>query len=288
MLIEADHVLALVKRVLWGTIRRFGRDHILVMSASLAYTTVLSIVPVATIAFGLFSAFPSYTRIMTRARQLILSTFVPGVSGPIEQQLDTFIANATALPLFGVGALLVTATLLVIEVETAFNYIWKPRTRRPWNVRILEIWAAVTGMPILAVASAWAIGEMIDVAGGALGDISGSLILLGFEAVAFFFMYITLPSYPVPKLPALIGALVAASLVHLARIGFALYVAHSALQSAIYGALATIPLLLVWIFILWAVILFGAALAAEIEIALAAHRTVLVPASALDRESPPL
>ncbi len=281
----AQRIWELAVQVLRGTLRRFSRDHILVMSASLAYTTVLSIVPVATIAFGLFSAFPSYTRIIGRARQLIISTFAPGVSGPIEQQLDTFISNATALPIFGIGGLLVTATLLVIEVETSFNYIWKPRTRRPWNIRVLEIWAAVTGMPILAVASAWAIGEMIDFAGGGtLGDVSGSLILLAFEAVAFFFMYVTLPSYPVPKLPAAIGALIAAFLVHLARIGFAVYVSVNTVQSAIYGTLAAIPLLLVWIFILWVVILFGAALAAEIEAALAAGKT----ASALDPQSQPL
>ncbi len=221
----------------------------------------------ATIAFGLFSFLPSFRDLLGSARRLVFESFVPGIGDVVDAQLDVFIANASSLPLIGLGALFVTSALLVWEIETAFNAIWKPLEPNSWRVRFLVIWATITGMPVIAAIGAWTIAFMMDAGGvvGWTGPLGGRLLSLTLSWALFFVAYTVLPARSVPRLPAAIGALVAAILFAIAKSLFVTYVAISPLQSLIYGVLAALPLFQIWIYILWAIILFGACVAAEIE-----------------------
>jgi len=255
------------RRLLFGSFQRFVDDRCTILAGSLAFTTLLAVVPMATIAFGLFSFFPSFRDLLASARRLVFESLVPGIGDVVDGQLDVFIANASALPLIGLGALFVTSALLVWEIETSFNAIWKPQAPNSWRVRLLVIWATITGMPVIAALSAWTIAFMMD-AGGVVawtGAYSGRILTFGLSWVGFFAAYTILPARSVPKLPAAIGAFVAALLFAAAKSLFVTYVAISPWQSLIYGVLAALPLFQVWIYILWAIILFGACVAAEIE-----------------------
>jgi membrane protein len=234
----------------------------------------------ATIAFGLFSFLPSFRDLLGSARRLVFESFVPGIGDVVEAQLDVFIANASTLPLIGLGALFVTSALLVWEIETAFNAIWKPDRPNSWRVRFLVIWATITGMPVLAAITAWTIAFMMDASGGLLGwagGYSGRILSVGLSWGLFFLAYTVLPARSVPRGPAAVGALVAAILFAIAKSLFVTYVAISPLQSLVYGVLAALPLFQIWIYILWAIVLFGACVAAEIENA--AEPSAIIPPS---------
>ncbi len=251
-----------------GSFRRFGADRCTILAGSLAFTTLLAVVPMATIAFGLFSFLPSFRDLLGSARRMVFESFVPGIGDVVEGQLDVFIANASALPLIGLGALFITSALLVWEIEMAFNAIWKPSRPNSWRVRLLVIWATITGMPVIAALTAWAIAFMMDAGGGMVswaGGYSGRLFSFFLSWLLFFTAYTVLPASSVPRGPAAIGALVAAVLFAVAKSLFVTYVAISPLQSLIYGVLAALPLFQIWIYILWAIVLFGACVAAEIE-----------------------
>ena len=260
-------VLRGAHQILFGAFRRFIDDRCTILAGSLAFTTLLAVVPMATIAFGLFSFLPSFRDLLASARRLVFESFVPGIGDVVEGQLDVFISNASSLPLIGLGALFVTSALLVWEIETSFNSIWKPQAPNSWRVRLLVIWATITGMPVIAALSAWTIAFMMD-AGSVVawtGAYGGRILSFGLSFGVFFVAYTMLPARSVPKLPAAIGALIAALLFAVAKSLFVTYVAISPLQSLIYGVLAALPLFQVWIYIMWAIVLFGACVAAEIE-----------------------
>jgi membrane protein len=233
------------------------------MAASLAFAALLAIVPLATIAFGLFAYLPSFAPLMGVARRRIIDSFVPGIGDTVDGQLDLLVRNASELPLYGLGALFITAALLMWEVEQAFDAIWKPAVRHSWRTRLLVIWAAITAMPVLAVLFAWTTTAATEA--GAGGDLVAHVASgLGAWCV-FMAAYTLLPARRVPLGPAAAGAVVAAILFVAAKLGFVIYVQTSTLQSVIYGVLAALPLFQVWLLVVCSVLLFGACVAAEIE-----------------------
>lgn len=263
LLPPAKAILAIIA----GSFRRFGADRCTILAGSLAFTTLLAVVPMATIAFGLFSFLPSFRDLLGSARRMVFESFVPGIGDVVDAQLDVFIANASALPLIGLAALFVTSALLVWEIEMALNAIWKPTAPNSWRVRLLVIWATITGMPVIAALTAWTIAFMMDAGGlaGWAGSYTGRLLSMLLTWGLFFVAYTVLPARSVRKGPAALGALVAALLFAVAKSLFVTYVAISPLQSLIYGVLAALPLFQIWIYIFWAIALFGACVAAEIE-----------------------
>ncbi|MFY7960966.1 MAG: YihY family inner membrane protein [Elsteraceae bacterium] len=263
-----DPIRRRLQTIVIGSFRRFGADRCTILAGSLAFTTLLAVVPMATIAFGLFSFLPSFRDLLGSARRMVFESFVPGIGDVVDAQLDVFIANASSLPLIGLGALFITSALLVWEIETSFNAIWKPDQPNSWRVRLLVIWATITGMPVIAALTAWTIAFMMEAGGAVLGwagGYGGRILSLALSWAVFFVAYTVLPARSVPRGPAAVGALVAAVLFAVAKSLFVTYVAISPLQSLIYGVLAALPLFQIWIYILWAIVLFGACVAAEIE-----------------------
>ncbi|GFZ95561.1 YihY family inner membrane protein [Elstera cyanobacteriorum] len=248
-----------------SVLKRFSQERVAILAGSLAFTTLLTLVPVAILVFGVAARFEGIGDWIVQARGVIVSSFVPVVGDQVDQQLTTFISNAASLPSFLLPALAVSMFLLLIEVETSFNFIWRTERHWPWSIRLVALIVAIVALPLLAAASGWALGT------GLLGSDAPWLVairhgvtpLIGF--VAFLFMFMVFPARRVHWGAAAIGASVAALALTVAKWIFVWYIAAAPIQNLIYGALAALPLLQLWMFILWVLILFGGTVAAEAQ-----------------------
>lgn len=244
---------------------RFWRNNDFQASASLTYTTLLALVPLLTLTFAIFTAFPAYSRLKDQAQTLLFEFLVPSVGQQIQSYASSFMANAAALTGFGAIGLAVTSILLFFSVEGAFNAIWRNTEPRPIIVRLLSFWAVLTMAPLL-------LGASMSVSSSILTDMHlfGSQAIGGlrflmpglFEAAAFTLMYLTIPNRDVGWKDALAGGLAAALLMELSKIGFALYITAFPTYETIYGALSAVPIFLLWLNLVWSIVLFGAEITA--------------------------
>lgn len=248
-------------------IRRFSQDGGFVLSGSLTYTTLLALVPLLTVTFAIFTAFPAYGRLREQAETLLFRTLVPQVGDQVQAYAAGFVANAGALTGFGVISLTVTTILLFFSIESAFNRIWRATEPRPIVTRLLSFWAVLTMTPLLMGASL-SVGLRIVAearAAGAPGLAALlSLITLMIEIAAYALMYLAIPNREVKLRDALAGGAAAALLTELSKAGFVYYITLFPTFQTIYGALSVVPIFLLWLYTVWSVVLFGAELTATL------------------------
>ena len=249
--------------------RRFWRDECPQVAAALSYSSLLSVVPLLAIFLGLLSAFPAFEELRITVQEFIFDTAIPEVGIEVSDYLAGFVENASKMTGFGLLALGVTAVLLLSTITTAFNSIWRVQEPRSLVLRLLVYWAVLTLGPILLGASLSLSTYGFALAGWAgvqeYGSNFGMTQLLPFAlaAGAFTVLYMLVPARSVRFRHALAGALVAAFLFELLKRGFGFYLAHFPSYQAVYGALAAIPIFLIWMYLSWAVVLFGAEIAAS-------------------------
>ncbi len=247
--------------------RRFTRDKGFVSASALTYTTLLALVPLLTVIFAIFTAFPAYKKLRQQAETLLFQSLVPQVGDQIQAYAGTFVAKAGALTGFGVIGLTITAILLFFSIEGALNSIWRAAEPRPLLTRLLSFWAVLTMTPLLLGASL-SLGLGVLARMKADGDPGLALALSAipflFETAAFTFMYVAIPNREVAWKDALAGGAVAGLATEVAKTGFSLYLTLFPTYEAIYGALSVVPTFLLWLYLFWSVILFGAELAASL------------------------
>jgi membrane protein len=253
-------------------LRRYQQDQCLQTAGSLTFTTLLALVPFLTIMLMIFSAFPVFNDLTNQFKVMLLTNLVPSFAGKIiTVYMRQFSENATRLTAVGVVSLGVTAWLLILTIERAFNEIWRVKEPRPLFRRVVLYWAAMTLGPFLVGGSvsltSWILAESADYAqhvpflGMALLD-SGPWIL---SVLAFSLLYYAVPNCHVPWRHAVIGGAVGAVLFELAKKGFALYIKAFGSYKLVYGAFASIPIFLLWVYVVWSTILFGAVLTATLS-----------------------
>ncbi|MBO6784436.1 MAG: YihY family inner membrane protein [Alphaproteobacteria bacterium] len=251
-------------------IRRFSTDRILVAAASLSYTSLLAIVPLFAIAFSTMMAFPVFDGMTQKLLNLVLTYTAPHLGGELESYLDRFVSNTSELTVLGVVWLAVTALMLLSTIESAFNAIWRVEKSRPFATRLLAYWTTLTLGPLLLGAglslstALFAVNnfEALGVDVGAVRAFALRLLPFLFAAGAFMILYLALPNRRVPVKYAALGALVAALLFEALKAGFGLYLANAGTFESLYGSLAALPVFLIWMYLVWAVVLFGAIVAA--------------------------
>lgn len=251
--------------------RRFREDRCVQFAASLTYTTLLALVPIVTIALTVLSAFPVFTDLMTQLKVFILSNFVPTSAGKIiSVYMQQFSQKAAHLTALGIGLLGVTAFMLMLTIDHAFNVIWRVRRQRPLLRRFLIYWAALTLGPLLIGASLSLTSYLVSFS---LGLVKGiplidtivlKMVPMTLTVIAFALLYMIVPSRPVSPRHAVIGGVVAGLAFELMKQVFTLYVTHLTTYTLVYGAFASIPLFLIWIYLSWLVILSGAVIAAAL------------------------
>jgi len=237
----------------------FYDDRCLRSSAALTYTTLLSLVPLTTVIFSVFAAFPMFDTVAGQIQNFVFENFVPTSSEAIQQYLQEFSSKTSKLTTIGAAFLIITALLMMNTIEGAMNDIWHIKSSRKPIAKFMVYWAMLTLGPILIGASI-AFTSYLTSLPLISGLIANLLVLLPFLAstLACTLLYAVVPNTYVPLRYALIGAVVAAALFEIAKKGFALYITAFPTYEMIYGALATIPIFLVWLYLSWMVVMLGA------------------------------
>lgn len=253
------------------TARRFVDDNCLQSAGALAYTSLFAMVPLTAVALGLLSHFPAFADWRDRITNFVFVNFVPAAGDVVQRYLTQFAANASKATAVGIVVLVVSAVMLMLSVESAFNRIWRVPTNRPARTRFMLYWAVLTLVPLLLVAALAVTSYVLALPALHSADMELSIRerMLGFlpfliEWVMLMAAYVLIPNRRVRIRDAAIGALVAALLFELAKRAFAGYVTSGANYQQVYGALAIVPIFILWIYLSWVLVLLGASLTAII------------------------
>jgi membrane protein len=262
------------KRLASFVARRTGEDRVAQVAGSLTFTTVLSLVPLATVAFALFTAFPIFGSFQMSLQDFLAAHLMPSqINSQIFKYLNQFASKAKGLTTVGMIILFVTSVMTMMTVESAFNVIWRVRKSRPLAQRVLVYWAIITLGPILfgvslsmssylfahSVAFAGSHNLLPPVAEWALASAT-----LPFTVLAFTMLYVFLPNCRVEWRDAVVGGLIAAIAFEVAKRGFGYYVRSIPTYTAVYGAFAALPVFLLWVYLCWMITLIGAMVASAV------------------------
>jgi membrane protein len=240
------------------------------VAASLTFTTVLALVPLLAVALAIFATFPMFGEFRAALdRNLLRELAPPQYAAQLVRYLNEFAAKANELTAYGLLFLAATAMLMIHTVERALNELWLVEQRRPWAQRIVIYWTLITLGPIVIGGSLATTSYLLSASAGLVRQLPGLLRALVdvlpwvVSGLAYAALYVLVPNRRVLWRDALIGGFAAALAGGLIREGFAAYI-RTGTVATIYGAFAAVPLFLVWVYLGWFVVLFGAAIAATL------------------------
>ena len=251
--------------------QRLREDRLGLSAGSLTFTTTIALVPFFTVVLALFTAFPVFGKLQGAVQAWLVQSLVPdAISRQVIGYLTQFAGKASRLGTVGLIFLFLTAFSLVLTIDRTLNGIWRVRRPRPLTQRVLVYWAVITLGPLLLAASLSVSSYLISASKGLVSNVPSALrlvldageFLLLVAGLAALYRYV--PNTPVRRSHAWTGAIFAALGIEIARALLAAYIRAVPAYSAVYGAFATVPILLVWLYMGWLVILLGATLAADL------------------------
>lgn len=249
--------------------RRFKEERCFQLCGSLTFTTMLALVPLVTIMATVMTAFPVFDSVVETLRAYVATNLVPaGSSRLITVYMQQFAENAARLTALGIVLLGATAIMLMLTIDRAFNTIWRVKRPRSLIQRVLIYWSVLTIGPMLIGGSlsltSWLISQSLGV-GRQAPELVVAFLKLGplvLTSVAFGFLYRTVPNRQVTVLDAVVGGIIAAFAFEAMKIGFGHFVANFASYKLVYGTFASLPILLMWIYLSWVVVVFAAVITA--------------------------
>jgi membrane protein len=253
-------------RAVWVAAYRFYWDNGFSKASSLAYTSLLSLVPLTALCFGLLSSFTASQEFVRRVREFLFKQLVPDdkTVATVLVYLQDFSSIVASFNVVAIFALVLTSLLLLNSIESTLNETWQVYTPRPYMQRIGIYSAIILISPIMLVSSYYFAVSKVEPLlitsgwGGALLTFYAGILPFIFDLGVFVLLYFLVPKAPVKFLSALLGGLVAALFFGLAKFGFAYYLAEFSTYDKIYSTIAAIPISLVWLYFAWSVVLFGA------------------------------
>lgn len=248
---------------------RFREDRLGLTASSLTFTTTIALVPFITVALAVFTAFPMFAKFQDVLQKWLVQSLIPdNIARQVLGYLTQFAGQASKLGVAGVAVLFTTALALILTIDRTLNAIWRVRTPRPFGQRVLVYWAAVTLGPLLLGISLTITSYAISASKGVVGVMPGGVQLL-LDALQFFLMaggmaamYHYVPNTRVKWGHAWAGGLFVSAGFELAKRLLALYLGKVPTYSVLYGAFATVPILLIWIYVAWVIVLLGAVITA--------------------------
>ena len=256
-------------RTLW---LRFREVRLGMTASSLTFTTVLALVPLFTLVLAIFTAFPIFAQVQDQLQRWLIESLVPeSISRQVLGSLTQFSRKASRLGLVGLLAVVATSLALLVTIDRTLGQIWRVSRQRNWAQRVLIYWAGLTLGPLLlggslAISSYLftgylsGLGDWLPVSVRTLLDLVEFCLLVGCVTGLYYY----LPNTRVDWRHALIGGVAVALGLELAKKVLALYLAQMPTYSAIYGAFSAVPILLVWIYVAWVVVLLGAVVTASL------------------------
>ena len=255
---------------------RFREDRMGLTASSLTFTTSIALVPFFTVALAIFTAFPMFSKLEGALQGWLIQSLIPdNIARQVLGYLTQFSRQANKLGVAGLAVLLITAIAMILTIDRTLNGIWRVRKTRPLTQRVLIYWAAITLGPLLLAASLALTSYVLSASRGLVGALPISLrflldlvqFALVAGGVAALFRYV--PNTYVKWAHAWVGGIFVAAGIELAKKALALYLSAVPSYSLVYGAFATLPILLVWIYVSWVIVLMGAVIAAYLPSLLA-------------------
>ena len=253
-------------------VRHCKQDKITVSAGHLAFVSLLSLVPFVMVFFTILSAFPAFSDARGELEELIFSSFVPHAGGQVQTYVTEFVNNASGMGAIGILSLMVVALMLISNIDKTLNSIWQSQSERPIVFTFAIYWMVLTLGPLLMGSSLAISSYLVSLANSAeeytFGVTTTLLKIVPFVASvgAFFLIYMLVPNKKIDPKHAAFGALVGAVLFETSKKVFALYVTSFPSYQLIYGALAVVPILFVWVYLSWVVVLVGAEVTHVLEI----------------------
>ena len=251
---------------------RLQQDRCTEMAASLTFTTLLSLVPLLTIMLTVFSAFPVFADLSSHLKEFVLSNMLPETGGRmITRYMEQFAESASRLTAVGIAFLAFTAMWMMLTIDNAFHRIFRVSRQRSMLQRVLVYWAVITLAPLLVGGSlsltSWLVGLSVGYA-NQIPDAGVEMLKLLpviLTTAAFTLLFRVVPNRYVPMRHAIIGGVIAAVAFESMNRAFAFYIAHFPTYKLVYGAFASVPIFLMWIYLSWLTLLFGAIITASIS-----------------------
>ena len=252
--------------------RRFVEDRCLMVAGSLTYTSLLALVPVFAVTIALTAQVPLVRDSILEAKGFIVKNLLPDVGGRmVSVYMEQFAQNAARLTVIGLTIILATAIALMFTIDGAFNDIWRTKQRRSWWKRLAAYLSLLSFGPLLIGASLSMTSYVVhltrkfDGVMPMLDDWLLKIIPFGFTTVALVIAYRAVPNRYVPLRHAVIGGVCAALLFELVKHLFVAYIVRVPTYNLVYGAFASVPIFLLWLFCCWMVVLMGAEVAATLS-----------------------
>ncbi|GLX78087.1 UPF0761 membrane protein [Thalassotalea insulae] len=256
----------------WDILKQFGSFFVKRMSAEqvhvsagyLSYVTLMSLVPMLVVMLSVMTAFPIFAEIKETIEGFVYQNFIPASGDVVKEHITSFVNNASKMSAIAITFLFLFALLLISAIDKTLNKIWQVNKKRKVVTAFSMYWMVLTLGPVLvgsSIAATTYIAKLMSFEQYDLFGIANVLVrLLPLLASigAFIILYLVVPNKDVNFKCALFGAILAAVLFEIAKKGFAFYVTQLPSYQAIYGALASIPILFLWVYLSWLVVLFGA------------------------------
>lgn len=253
--------------------RRLNEERLPQVAGSLTFTTVLALVPMLTIALAIFTTFPIFNTFHASLEAYFIKSLMPKtISNTILGYLNQFSSKATRLSAFGAIGLIVTTVVMMLTIDHAFNQIWRVKAARPLTQRVVVYWAIVTLGPLLIGMSITVTSYLLTATGGWVSSSSflGTLLYTAISILlttgAFTLLYIAVPNRLVEWRDAACGGFLAASVFEFAKRVFVVFITQFPTYTMIYGALAAMPIFLLWVYMSWLITLMGAVVAAALPV----------------------
>lgn len=250
--------------------KRVWRDRLPVLAGHLAYVSLLSIVPMLAVVFSVLSWLPRFSYVRRQFEMFVFSNFVPETEIAFRYHFSLFVKNASKTTSIGLVMLIVLALLLIAAIDENMNHIWRCRGQRKW-LKTVTMYSTVLGVAPMFVGGSLLLSSqiqgwdfwdyaLVSSVGGGLLELLPYLLSLG----GILLLYKIVPNVYVRWQHALLGAMLSALLFEAAKEGFGYYIAHFGTYKSIYGALAGIPIMMIWLYMSWLVVLLGAELTATL------------------------
>jgi len=251
--------------------QRVKSDMILRVASSLSYTSLIAIVPLIAIGLAIFSAFPVFSDIREQIQMLLLQNMMPDAEQDISQYFNDFVSATAKLTTIGVIGIAVTAILLLSTIENSLNFIFKVYKARSIKTKITLYWTVITLGPLL-LGTAFSLRGYVYALQNLMPDniISSALMFSAIvpsilTTLALVLLYVLVPNKKVNIFHAFIGATIAVILFYILRKAFGAFLISTNTYNILYGALAIIPIMLIWLYLVWAAVIFGAVITAALD-----------------------
>jgi membrane protein len=253
-----------VKDIVLETIKKAQEAEINLAASSLAYTTILSIIPFLAVSFSIFKIFGGMERLYDALEPIVFENLAEGADEQTLITIRSFISNihAGAVGMSGFLGLIVTSMMMLSSVELAINRVWKIKNERTLYQRISSYWLIISMGPILG---GLAVGFTTSLGKPFSQVLPSSVVLFPILVSVFYLMYKFIPACKVHWKSAIISSLYTSLSWLIAKAAYGFYIKKVVSYNKIYGSLGAIPILLVWIYVAWMVVIAGAALSSTLQ-----------------------